>query len=137
VTVLSLPDNLEWAAWKTGAGAPPIWINENQGIFLIHGISIRENKYIYNIGVSLLERRDQVFSIKVYTDPIITGSELRSKVRVRELRPKLREVVYVCGALIDIKRKDLLHLYVNVGDRATLDVVLSLDELKKVLGVKP
>lgn len=135
IWTLSLPKDLDWASWKMGAGCPPIWLDRSRAIFIIHGISLKDKKYIYSIGVSLLERYGRKFSLKVYPEPILTPEMLRKRVKFRELRPRLRRVVYVCGGLIKNNRPDLLHLYVNVGDRSTYDVAFRLEDIKKLLNL--
>lgn len=135
VGTLSLPKELDWASWKTGAGCPPIWLDESRAIFIVHGISLKEKKYVYSIGVSLLERCGRKFSLKVYPEPILTQEMLRKKIKFRELRPRLRRVVYVCGGIIKDTEPDLLHLYVNVGDRSTYDVAFRLEDIKRVFNL--
>lgn len=130
---INLPRNIEWAQWKMGAGCPPIWVNDSQAIFVIHGITKHHGKYVYSIGVSLMEKKGRNFSIKVCRDPILTSEALRQKIKFKELRPHLRKVVYVCGGIIKPSEKDLLHLYVNVGDQATYDVAFKLKEIKRAL----
>lgn len=130
---IDLPQDIYWAEWKMGAGCPPIWVNDSQAIFVIHGITKHHGKYVYSIGVSLMEKKGRNFSIKVCRDPILTSEALRQKIKFKELRPHLRKVVYVCGGIIKPSEKDLLHLYVNVGDQATYDVAFKLKEIKRAL----
>jgi hypothetical protein len=42
-------------------------------------------------------------------------------------------VVYSCGGIIKKGNKDLISLFVNVGDMTTFEVVLSMKELKEGL----
>lgn len=132
VGTLSLPKDLDWASWKMGAGCPPIWLDKSKAIFIVHGISLKDRKYIYSIGVSLLEKRGRNFFLKVHPEPILTQETLRRKIKFRELRPRLRRVVYVCGGIVKAIEPGLLHLYVNVGDRSTYDVAFRLEDIKRV-----
>lgn len=135
IGTLSLPKDLGWASWKMGAGCPPIWLDKSRAIFIIHGISLKDKKYIYSIGVSLLEKHGRRFSLKVHNEPVLTQEMLREKIVFRELRPQLRRVVYVCGGVIKSAEPDLLHLYVNVGDLSTYDLAFRLEDIKEVFNL--
>jgi predicted GH43/DUF377 family glycosyl hydrolase len=132
VGLLSLPKDLSWASWRMGTGCPPIWLDKYKAIFIIHGISVKNGKYVYSIGVSLLEKRGEEFSLRVYPQPILTQETLKQKIKIRELRPSLRRVVYVCGGVVKNAEPSLLHLYVNVGDCSTYDVTFRLKDLKRL-----
>lgn len=137
---IEFPQNLPWASWKIGTTMPPLWITPNEALFIIHGISIQNiggvDKYIYSIGRAKLTRQGNNFSVQIAKDPILTpddflnpdGSQL-----VEELHPEMRRVVYSCGGVIKKHTPDILSLYVNVGDRTTFEVELSLAELKQDL----
>jgi hypothetical protein len=36
------PTNLPWAQWRIGTTMPPIWLNQHEALFIIHGISIKQ-----------------------------------------------------------------------------------------------
>jgi predicted GH43/DUF377 family glycosyl hydrolase len=134
------PTNLPWAKWRIGTTMSPIWLNKNEALFIIHGITIEKingkNKYIYSLGRAKLTRKNNVFKVKVAPEPILIPDnfiEADSKPMVAELHPDLRRVVYSCGGLIKKGKHDTLSLYVNVGDRTTFEVEFSLTELKKDL----
>ena len=134
------PTNLTWAKWRIGTAMPPIWINKEEALFIIHGISIEkfgsEEKYIYSIGRAKLTRKDNKFSVKVAPEPILTPNNFvkeNGSPLVKELHPKFRRVVYSCGGIIKRHKQDTLSLYVNVGDRTTFEVEFSLNELKEGL----
>jgi hypothetical protein len=135
VGTLCLPKDLDWASWKTGAGCPPIWLDKSRAIFIIHGISLRDKKYVYSIGVSLLERYGRKFFLRVHPEPILTQEMLKEKIKFKELRPRMRKVVYVCGGIVKEGEPDLLHLYVNVGDVSTYDVTFKLENIKELFNL--
>lgn len=137
---IAFPLDLPWASWRIGTTMPPIWLTPTEALFIIHGISLQtidgKEKYIYSIGRAKLERRDNTFKVTVGREPILTPDDfldMHGKPLVEELHPDKRRVVYSCGGVIKKKSPDTLSLYVNVGDRTTFEVALSLAELKKDL----
>lgn len=137
---ISFPTDLPWARWKIGTTTPPIWINQNEALFIIHGITIQKindkNKYIYSLGRAKLTRSGDNYSVQVAPEPILTPDDFilaDGEPMVNELHPDLRRVVYSCGGLIKRSKMDTLSLYVNVGDRTTFEVEFSMAELKKDL----
>lgn len=134
------PKNLPWAQWRIGTAMPPIWLNDREALFIIHGITIETirglKKYVYSLGRAKLTRNGNQYTVKVAKEPILTpDSFINEKGRplVKELHPRLRRVVYSCGGIIKKHAHDLLSLYVNVGDRTTFEVEFSLKELKEGL----
>ena len=137
---IDFPTNLSWAKWRIGTTMPPIWLNQEEALFIIHGISIVKVKgratYVYSIGRAKLTRKNNKFSVVVAPDPILTSDNFINNdgtPMVAELHPKLRRVVYSCGGIIKRNKQDALYLYVNVGDRTTFEVEFSLKELKEGL----
>lgn len=134
---ISFPLDLPWASWRIGTTMPPIWLNKNEALFIIHGISIQRidgrDKYIYSIGRAKLIRIGNKFEVIVAKEPILTPDnflDTNSQPLVEELHPEERRVVYSCGGVIKKGFPDILSLYVNVGDRTTFEVEFSMSELK-------
>lgn len=134
---IDFPKNLKWATWRIGTTIPPIWLNDTEALFIIHGISIQNigniKKYVYSIGRAKLTRINNSYSVQVAKDPILTPDNFinaNGEPLVKELHPKLRRVVYSCGGIIKRNHQDTLALYVNVGDRTTYEVQFSISELK-------
>lgn len=134
---IEFPTNLSWAKWRIGTTMPPIWINPNEALFIVHGISKQiidgVEKYVYSIGRAKLTRFENNFAITVVPEPILTPDDFVKQdgiPLVSELHPELRRVVYSCGGIIKRKKQDTLSLYVNVGDRTTYEVEFWIDELK-------
>lgn len=135
---IEFPRDLPWANWRIGTTTPPIWLNPDKALFIIHGISIQKiegkEKYVYSIGRAKLIRKNKKFRVIVASEPILTpdnflnndGSPL-----IEELHPQIRRVVYSCGGVIKEHMRDTLSLFVNVGDRTTFEVEFLLSELKK------
>lgn len=137
---IEFPLDLHWANWRIGTTMPPIWLTKNEALFIIHGISIEKTngkeKYIYKIGRAKLVRNKNKFKVIVAPEPILTPDDFLDNnglSLVEELHPEIRRVIYSCGGVIKKDSRDILSLYVNVGDRTTFEVKLSLDELKKDL----
>lgn len=137
LTDIVFPTNLAWAKWRVGTTMSPIWLNSEEALFIIHGITKQKingvEKYVYSIGRAKLTRKGNEFLIKVMPEPILTPDDFVGKdgmSLVSELHPELRRVVYSCGGIIKRQKQDTLSLYVNVGDRTTFEVEFSLDELK-------
>lgn len=129
---IEFPTDLPWALWRIGTTMPPLWVSKNEGILIMHGITIQEGKYIYSIGRALLRRKKGKFQIIVHPDPLITPDTFTSQKlpQIKELHPELRRVVYACGGVIKRKDPNNLYLYVNVGDSSTFEVKIALSELK-------
>lgn len=134
---IEFPKNLTWAKWRIGTAMPPIWLNEYEALFIVHGISIHTirgvKKYVYSLGRAKLTRSQNSFSVMVCPEPILTPDDFVKESGaplVRELHPKQKRVVYSCGGIIKRDKRDTLSLYVNVGDRTTFEVELSMAELK-------
>lgn len=137
---IKFPTNLSWAKWKIGTAMPPIWLNNEEALFIVHGITIQEidgqKKYVYSLGRAKLTRKNNKFEVIVAPEPILTPDSFldeKGMPLVKELHPELRRVVYSCGGIIKNNFQDTLSLYVNVGDRATFEVEFPLNELKKDL----
>ncbi len=134
---IEFPQDLPWAQWKIGTTMPPIWLNDREALFIVHGITIQEEtkKYVYSLGRAKLTRHGNEFSVTVAPEPILTPDDFvrEDLPLVPELHPDLRRVVYSCGGIIKKDKKDSLSLYVNVGDRTTFEVEFSISELKSGL----
>jgi predicted GH43/DUF377 family glycosyl hydrolase len=137
---IDFPTNLSWAKWRIGTTMPPIWLNPEEALFIVHGITIVKikgvSKYIYSIGRARLTRKNNKFNVVVAPEPILTPDSFVNNdgtPMVTELHPKIRSVVYSCGGIIKRNNQDALFLYVNVGDRTTFEVEFSLKELKEGL----
>jgi predicted GH43/DUF377 family glycosyl hydrolase len=137
---IAFPTNLAWAQWKIGTTMPPIWITENDALFIFHGITKQKTKegeqFIYSIGRAKLTKVDDKYTVTVSEDPILTPDDFldaKGKPLVKELHPKLRRVVYSCGGLIKKGSPNILSVYVNVGDRTTFEVDFDLNEIKNGL----
>lgn len=133
---LPFPQTLPWAQWRIGTTMPPLWLPDMTGLFIIHGITMHEGKYIYSIGLAQLIPQEVGFKLKVDPEPLLTPDTFEDeagKPLVEELRPEERRVVYACGGVIDHADPDELKLYVNVGDRTTFEVDFVVSELKRRL----
>lgn len=140
LTDIDFPKNLPWAKWRIGTTMPPIWLNEHEALFIIHGITIQEingvPKYVYSLGRAKLTRKGNEFKVKVAREPILSPDDFldtKGQPLVKELHPGLRRVIYSCGGIIKKGKEDTLALYVNVGDRTTYEVEFSMEELKEGL----
>lgn len=137
ITDIIFPTNLPWATLKIGTTMPPIWISPNEALFIIHGISLQKiegrEKFIYSIGRAKLIRKNDRYTVIVAPKPILTPDDFLDKNGnpfIKELHPELRRVVYSCGGVVRKQAQDKLSLYVNVGDKTTVEVAFLLSELK-------
>jgi len=137
---IAFPKDLSWARWRIGTTMPPIWLNDHEALFIVHGITIHQEKghkkYVYSLGRAKLTRYQNSFSVRVSPEPILTPDDFMhadGTPSVPELHPSQKRVVYSCGGIIKKDKQDTLSLYVNVGDRTTLEVELSLAELTEGL----
>jgi predicted GH43/DUF377 family glycosyl hydrolase len=131
---MQLSADIPWAPWRIGTTMPPIWVNENEALMLIHGIKIENGKYVYSLGRSRLKKNDDTYNIEVDHNPILTPDNFVTdgKSLIGELHPELRRVVYSCGGII--KRQDdqdILSLFTNVGDKQTVEIPFHLSHLKQ------
>jgi hypothetical protein len=133
---LEFPTNLPWAQWRIGTTMSPIWFSENKALMIFHGITIKDNKYIYSLGRALLSHDNRKYSLHAIEQPILTPDDFitpQGNPLVSELHPELRRVVYCCGGVLPKNDPGSLLLYVNVGDTATFEVKLSMEELLRGL----
>lgn len=129
---IEYPKDLEWGLWRMGTASPPLWIDDNSALMIVHGITIRDGLYVYSLGRARLDRKDGHMHITVARESILTPDDFldnRGRPLVRQLHPKLRRVVYSCGSIITGDAQDVLALYVNVGDTATFEVRFLLAHL--------
>ncbi len=120
-----------WATEKIGTTMPPIWINEHEALFLLHGVSKIGDMYHYALGRAKLVREGRAFRISlVDPKPFLTTEDLAetsTALGIRE-RHEFRRVVYCCGGILQKKE---LSLFVNIGDSTTVEVVYPLEELTR------
>ena len=134
---IDFPKDIPWAEFRIGTTVPPIWLNENEAIFPIHGSTLVNGKYVYSIGTTRLLRDkdgnlsvDNISQESVINPDLFDGMFDGDKV---ELHPE-RRVVYCCGGIptYDNSGKyNNLKLYVNVGDKRTVEVTMSMAEMVK------
>src|SRR5690606_5476313 len=101
------PTDLPWARWRIGTTMSPIWINEKEALFIIHGITIQKidgiDKYVYSLGRAKLSRNKNIFKVKVAYEPILTPDDFLNEDGtqiVPDLHPELRRVVYSCVGIV-------------------------------------
>ncbi len=135
---VQFPTDIPWAQWRTGTTMPPIWINDHQALMIFHGITKQDGKYIYTLGRALLnisndDAINKKYTVQVDYNPLVTPDDFlddHGRSLVEELHPHLRRVVYACGGVLRrVENQLVLALYVNVGDRQTVEVQLPWKEL--------
>lgn len=133
---LEFPKDLPWAKYRVGTAMPPLWIEENKALMIFHGITITDNKYIYSLGRAALIRNGNKYEIRIDEKPLITPEYFRDSkgnYLIEELHPHLRKVVYCCGGILKPSDKNILVLFVNVGDMNTFLVEYPIKKLTKGL----
>ncbi len=134
---LTLNPTPQWATEKIGTTMAPIWINENEALFLLHGVSKTGDMYQYALGRAKLVREGTTFRISlVDPQPILTPDDLGQTAKTLGIRERhqFRRVVYCCGGIVPpggIVQNKEVSLFVNIGDSRTVEVVYSLAELTK------
>lgn len=119
VGFIELPKNIPWARYKIGTAAPPVWLNENEAFFEIHGINKTIDgeivdpdstdprvKYKYALGTARLFRTkddDGNYSFRVDNisiEPVLTSESFPDlgDDRQVELHPEIRQALYNCSA---------------------------------------
>lgn len=120
-----------WASFRMGTTISPIQITQNEYLMIIHGIRFENGIYHYSIGRAKIVKTRGFEVLAVDERPIITPEDFY--VDGAPIYPELhdfRRVVYVCGGVRKkVGAQDLLALYVNVGDRQTVEVVLQMKKL--------
>lgn len=131
---IAFPTNIPWARWRIGTTMPPRWITDDRALLIIHGISVNQDRYVYSIGRAKLTKVGQQFAVEVDPEPLVTPQQFRAEdgdPLMAELHEK-RRVVYACGGVEkQVDGRQMLALYVNVGDRRTVELLLGMDELLK------
>jgi len=134
---IDFPKDIPWIEYRIGMTMPPIWLNENEAIFPIHGIQRVNGKFVYSIGSArLLRGEDGKLSVdNISQEPIINPDSFVGRLNNNnaELHGE-RRVVYCCGGIPiynDSGELERLKLYVNVGDKRTVEVTTSVAEMIK------
>ena len=125
-----------WGKYRMGSTMPPVWLNENEAVLIIHGITFDQNMYRYTIGSARLYRReDGSFAIdNVSPNPHLTPemfTELFPNEQV-ELHPELRQALYATGGVVhhsDTGTPQNIELFPNVGDTRTVSATLSIEDI--------
>jgi len=129
---IELPNNIPWATFKAGTTMPPVWLNDHEAIFPIHGIRKDQNGiFVYAIGSARLFRsEDGILSVdNISQKPLIYPDLFVDLVGTEkvELHPEQRRVVYcVSGRPVYDNSGNFqeLEMLVNVGDTCTFKVTV-------------
>ena len=134
---INFPKDIPWAEWRAGTTMPPIWINDNEAIFPIHGINKVGDKFVYSIGSSRLAKDENgVLSVDSISSEALINPDLFAGMFGSdevELHSE-RRVVYCCGGIPIYNASgelESLKLYVNVGDKRTVEVTVPIAALTK------
>lgn len=134
---LDFPNSISWAEHRIGTTMPPVWLNKNEAFLPIHGIKIVDGKYIYSIGTARLVRdEDGTLSVdNISQEPIIDPDLFNGMFGSDEIElHSERRVVYCCGGIPicnDSGELEHLKMYVNVGDKRTVEVTISMGRIIK------
>ncbi|HUD07981.1 MAG TPA: hypothetical protein VMQ52_02795 [Candidatus Saccharimonadales bacterium] len=134
---IKLPDNIPWATFKAGTTMPPVWLNDREAIFPIHGIRKDQNGiFVYSIGSARLVRSvDGILSVdNISQKPLIYPELFDGLVDTEkvELHPEFRHAVYCvsgspvydsCGNFQELK------MIVSRGDTLTFEVTVPKNKL--------
>ena len=126
-----------WGEYRIGTTMPPVWLNKDEAFLPIHGINLVDSKYVYSIGTArLLRDENGILSVdNISQEPIIDPDLFVGMFNSDEIElHSERRVVYCCGGIPfynDSGEFEHLKLYVNVGDKRTVEVTVSVDKLIK------
>ncbi len=133
LSTIQFPTDLPWARWRIGTTLPPLWQTTTEALLIIHGITITDNRYIYSLGKAKLSRKGDLYQVEIWPEPLLTPDSFRGSDEdplQTELHQE-RRVVYACGGVQkEVDNSLVLALFVNVGDRRTVEVHLPMAELK-------
>jgi hypothetical protein len=129
---IELPNDIPWATYKAGTTMPPVWLNDREAIFPIHGIRKDQNGiFVYSIGSARLVRsEDGILSVdNISQKPLIYPELFDGLVDTEkvELHPEFRHAVYCvsgrpvydgCGNFHELK------MIVSRGDTLTFEVTV-------------
>ncbi len=128
---IELPDNIPWATFRTGTTIPPVWINDHEAIFPIHGIrKDKDGKFVYSIGAARLNSDGNgALSIdNISQEPLIHPDLFAGMIGAEDVElHSERRVVYCCGGrpVFDSSGKfQELEMLINVGDTHTFKVTI-------------
>ena len=133
---IDFPDTISWAEYRVGTTMPPIWLNKNEAFLPIHGIRIVDGKYVYSIGTARLFRdENEMLSVdNISEEPIISPDLFAGMFNDEVELHDFRRVVYCCGGIPicnDSGELEHLKMYVNVGDKRTVEVTILPDKIIK------
>jgi len=134
---IDFPKDIPWIEHRIGTTMPPIWLNDNEAIFPIHGIQMINDKFVYSIGSArLLRGEDGKLSVdNISQEPIINPDSFVGRFNGDDVELHgERRVVYCCGGIPiynDSGELEKIKLYINVGDKRTVEVTTSVAEMTK------
>lgn len=130
-------DKPQWCEHRIGTTMPPVWLNKEEAFLPIHGIKIVDGKYVYSIGTARLFRDENgILSVdNISQKPIIDPDLFAGMFNSDEIElHSERRVVYCCGGIPicnDSGELEHLKMYVNVGDKRTVEVTISMGRIIK------
>lgn len=134
---IDFPKDIPWIEHRIGTTMPPIWLNDNEAIFPIHGIQRVNDKFVYSIGSArLLRGEDGKLSVdNISQESIINPDSFVGRFNGDDVELHgERRVVYCCGGIPiynDSGELEKIKLYINVGDKRTVEVTISVAEMTK------
>lgn len=135
------PDSVpDWAERRLGSTMPPVWLDDNEAIFLMHGIRMVGDRYKYSIGSARLFVNDEGgYSVdNISSEPLLTPESFQGMFPGEQvqLRPEERDALYLCGGVTTLfdsqtKRPQIISIMPSLGDMRTLEAVISVAEIEK------
>jgi len=127
-----------WGESRMGLTMPPIWLNENEALLLIHGFNITYGKFKYHIGTSRLfiDQTGNYAIDNISQQPLLAPEVFKDLFRGEEVErhPDERQALYLCGGspIYDASGGlSLIDLYPSVGDTYTVKATISAPEVMK------
>ncbi len=129
-----------WGKNRMGTTMPPIWLNETEALFLIHGFRLLDGKPQYAIGSSrLFIGADGAYHIdNISTEPLLTPDGLSAELfpdQQLQLHPEERSAIYMCGGVVvndKFGKPKFVYGYPSIGDSQTVESVFNIDAITRL-----
>jgi hypothetical protein len=124
-----------WAMDKMGTTMPPIWLNNNEALFLIHGFTRIDDRPQYMIGSArLFKDENGKYSIdNISAEPLLTPQGLTKELfpgRNVQLHEEERDAMYMCGGVVEKDengKPKFIKGLVSIGDMITIETTITVE----------